>query len=196
MRAKRPVIFTIGHSTRTFPEFAELLAAYGVATLVDVRSVPRSRHTPQFNAAPLARSLEKRGIRYAHLAGLGGLRHAKKGSGNAGWRNASFRGYADHMATPEFARGLETLVAIARERTTAIMCAEAVPWRCHRSLIADALIKKGWLVRDIMSRTSAPPRAPTPFLRVKNGVLTYPAPASARLTSVSGGAGRRRGRIR
>lgn len=175
-RPKKPAIFTIGHSTHSFPEFAELLEAHDIEELVDVRSIPRSRHTPQFNEAVLAKSLAKRGIRYAHLADLGGLRHAKKDSKNRGWRNASFRGYADYMATPEFRRGLDALEELARERPTAIMCAEAVPWRCHRSMIADALIVNGWSVKDIMTKTSAPLHKKTPFLKIKRGVLTYPGP--------------------
>lgn len=170
----KPFIFTIGHSTHAFAEFADLLEAYGVTELVDVRSVPRSRHTPQFNETTLAKSLGKHGIRYHHIADLGGLRHAKNDSKNTGWRNASFRGYADYMGTPEFRRGLGELEKIARERITAIMCAEAVPWRCHRSMIADALIVDGWKVRDIMTKTNAPVRKKTPFLKVRKGQLTYP----------------------
>jgi uncharacterized protein (DUF488 family) len=172
---KKPVLFTIGHSTRPFAEFAELLEAHGVEEVVDVRSIPRSRHNPQFNEKTLAKSLKRRGIAYRHLAALGGLRHARKDSMNLGWRNVSFRGYADYMATPEFAEGLEQLMAIAHARPTAILCAEPVPWRCHRSLIADALTKKGWLVRDIMSPTRASKHRLTPFLRVRKGLLTYPA---------------------
>lgn len=176
MAKAKPVIYTIGHSTHTFPEFAELLASHGVTELVDVRSVPRSRHTPQFNEATLAKSLEKRDIRYRHISDLGGLRHAKSDSKNTGWRNASFRGYADYMATPEFRRGLDELETLASERPTAIMCAEAVPWRCHRSMIADALIVDGWEVHDIMTKTNAPTHKKTPFLKVRKGMLTYPPP--------------------
>jgi len=172
----KPVIFTIGHSTRTFAEFAELLQVNEIEELVDVRSIPRSLHNPQFNEDTLEKSLKKVHIRYTRLKELGGLRRTKKDSVNLGWRNASFRGYADYMATPEFEEGLEELMKIARLRKTATMCAEAVPWRCHRSLIADALSKKGWLVRDIMSRTSATRHRLTPFLKVRNGRLVYPAP--------------------
>jgi uncharacterized protein (DUF488 family) len=172
---KKPSIFTVGHSTRQIEEFLELLQAHGVQEIVDVRSIPRSRHNPQFNADALKTSLQREQILYRHIKKLGGLRHAKKNSTNLGWRNASFRGFADHMATPEFSAGLEALIKIATRRKTAIMCAEAVPWRCHRSLIADALCKKGWMVRDIMSRTAAPRHRLTSFLKVKKGQLTYPA---------------------
>ncbi|MDE1925176.1 MAG: DUF488 domain-containing protein [Patescibacteria group bacterium] len=173
---KKPPVFTIGHSTHSFDEFAGLLQAYGVNEVVDVRSMPMSRHNPQFNTDALKESLQKEHIRYKHLKKLGGLRHSKKDSINLGWRNLSFRGFADYMATPDFSEGLETLIKIASVRNTAIMCAEAVPWRCHRSLIADALVKKGWIVRDIMSRTSATKHRLTPFLKVKKGQLIYPAP--------------------
>jgi uncharacterized protein (DUF488 family) len=173
---KKSLIFTIGHSTRTFAEFMELLRAHEIEEIVDVRSIPRSRHNPQFNEEVFARSLKREHIRYTHLDKLGGLRHTKKDSVNLGWRNASFRGYADYMATPEFKGGLEELMKIARLRKTAIMCAEAVPWRCHRSLIADALTKEGWLVQDIMSRTNATKHRLTPFLKVRKGQLVYPAP--------------------
>jgi uncharacterized protein (DUF488 family) len=171
---KKPSVFTIGHSTRPIDEFVELLQTYGVKQLVDVRTIPRSRRNPQFNTEVLRESLKQRRIRYRHLGKLGGLRRAKKDSKNLGWRNASFRGYADYMAATDFASGLETLMRIARSKTIAFMCAEAVPWRCHRSLIADALTKKGWMVRHIMTHKSAPLHRPTPFLRVKKGQLFYP----------------------
>ena len=175
---KKPSIFTIGHSTRPIDEFVELLRMNDVKEVVDVRSIPMSRHNPQFNADTLKQSLKQNGIRYKRLKKLGGLRHSKKDSINLGWRNVSFRGYADYMATPEFSEGLEALTKIASSRETAIMCAEAVPWRCHRSLIADALIKKGWLVRDIISGTSAAKHRLTTFLKVRKGQLVYPAPKS------------------
>ncbi|MHB8660761.1 MAG: DUF488 domain-containing protein [Minisyncoccota bacterium] len=173
---EKPVIFTIGHSTHPIEEFVGLLKMYGVKEVADVRSIPMSGHNPQFNTDPLKESLQQAHIKYKHLKKLGGLRHSKKDSINLGWHNVSFRGFADYMASPEFEEGLEALIKIAGLRNTAIMCAEAVPWRCHRSLIADALIKKGWVVRDIMSRTSAPKHRLTSFLRVKKGQLTYPAP--------------------
>ncbi len=173
---KKPSIFTIGHSTRSIGEFLEILLTHGVKEIVDVRSIPRSRYNPQFNAGALKRSLQRKHIRYKHLKKLGGLRHARKDSKNLGWRNASFRGFADYMATPEFSEGLDALVKIGRARETAVMCAEAVPWRCHRSLIADALSKKGWTVRNIMSRATAATHRLTPFLRTRNGRLIYPVP--------------------
>jgi uncharacterized protein (DUF488 family) len=171
---KKPCVFTVGHSTRSIDEFVELLRAHGVRGIVDIRSIPRSRHNPQFNADLLGRSLEQRNMSYKHIKELGGLRHARKDSPNLGWRNASFRGFADYMATAEFSEGLESLIHIANARETAIMCAEAVPWRCHRCLIGDALTKKGWMVRDIMSRTAATRHLLTPFLKVRKGELIYP----------------------
>jgi uncharacterized protein (DUF488 family) len=152
---KKPSLFTIGHSTRPLSDFMGLIDAYGVKQIVDVRSIPKSRHNPQFNEEALKESLKQGGVRYKHVIKLGGLRHSKKGSLNLGWRNLSFRGFADYMGTQEFSDGLDELMHIASMRETAIMCAEAVPWRCHRALIADALAKKGWTVRDIMTRTNA-----------------------------------------
>ncbi len=173
---KKPVIFTIGHSTHPIGEFVEMLQAHGIKEIVDVRSIPKSRHNPQFNSEALKESLQRAHIRYKHIQKLGGLRHTTKDSLNLGWRNASFRGFADYMATPEFSEGLESLIKIASLRETTIMCAEAVPWRCHRSLIADALTKRGWTVKDIMSRTSTTKHRLTPFLKVKKGQLIYPEP--------------------
>lgn len=170
------VIFTIGHSTHSIEEFIALLNAHNVRHLVDVRSIPKSRHVPQFNTDALESSLRAAGIAYTHLKSLGGRRHSRKDSINTGWRNASFRGYADYMATPGFAEGLSTLMRIARDTRTVIMCAEAVPWRCHRSLIADALILKGWEVRDILSAAPAAEHKLTPFLKPVNGLATYPDP--------------------
>lgn len=172
--AQKPSIFTVGHFTHPIHEFIALLQAHGVKEIVDVRTIPMSRHNPQFNEESLKESLKTTHIRYKHLKKLGGLRHAKKDSTNLGWHNKSFRGFADYMSTPEFSEGLDNLVKIAGQRKTAIMCAEAVPWRCHRSLIGDALTKKGWLVQDIMSRTAATKHRITPFLKMKKGQLTYP----------------------
>lgn len=171
---KRPCIFTVGHSTRSIDEFMELLCAHGVKEIVDIRSIPRSRHNPQFNADVLEHFLKENHMSYKHIKELGGLRHARKNSLNLGWRNVSFRGFADYMATPEFSEGLETLIEIAKARETAIMCAEAVSWRCHRSLIGDALTKKGWIVRDIMTRSIAARHLLTPFLETRKGQLIYP----------------------
>lgn len=173
---KKPTIFTIGHSTHSIDEFITLLQAHGVKEIVDVRSIPKSRHNPQFNSDILKESLKQAHIRYKHLKKLGGLRHTTKDSINIGWHNTSFRGYADYMGTAEFAEGLETLEKIAEQRETAIMCAEAVPWRCHRSLIADALTKQRWDVFDIMSLKTASKHRLTSFLRVKKGQLIYPEP--------------------
>src|SRR5665213_2875227 len=173
---KKPIIYTIGHSTHPIDEFVELLQAHDIKEVVDVRSIPMSRHNPQFNSDTLKQSLQQVHIRYKLLKKLGGLRHTKKDSINLGWHNTSFRGYADYMASGDFEKGLEALIKIANLRNTTIMCAEAVPWRCHRSLIADALIKKGWLVRDIMSRTSATKHRLTPFLQIKRRQLVYPEP--------------------
>src|ERR1035437_8951461 len=171
---KKSLIFTIGHSTHPIDEFIELLQAHSIKEIIDVRSIPMSRYNPQFNSDTIKQSLEQANIKYKLLKKLGGLRHTKKDSINLGWRNTSFRGFADYMASPEFTEGLEMLEKIAKVRNTAIMCAEAVPWRCHRSLIADALTKKGWIVRDIMSRTSATKHRLTPFLKIQKGQLVYP----------------------
>jgi uncharacterized protein (DUF488 family) len=171
------VLFTIGHSTHSIEEFIALLSANGIRHLVDVRSIPKSRHVPQFNADEFAFSLSAANMAYTHLKALGGRRHSRKDSTNTGWRNTSFRGYADYMATAEFVDGLAALIGIAGTTTTAIMCAEAVPWRCHRSLIADALILKGWQVRDILSAAPPTEHKLTPFLVSVNGQPTYPNPS-------------------
>src|SRR6202050_4976993 len=148
-------VFTIGHSTRTLAEFITILRAHGVRRVVDVRSIPRSRHNPQFNRESLARHLRAARIGYVHLKKLGGLRHAKADSKNLGWHNSSFRGYADYMQTADFQEGLARLEKLAATKPSAIMCAEAVPWRCHRSLIADALLVRKFPVEDIMSAARA-----------------------------------------
>jgi uncharacterized protein (DUF488 family) len=141
---------------------------------VDVRTIPKSRRNPQFGQDQLAASLEQHGIRYIHLPGLGGLRHARKDSINTGWKNASFRGYADYMLTPAFGENLAKLVEFASVGPTAIMCAEAVPWRCHRSLIADALTARGIQAEHILSATGSKSHTYTPFARVEGEVVTYP----------------------
>jgi uncharacterized protein (DUF488 family) len=166
-------LYTIGHSTHTIEAFVDLLHAYDIQLVVDVRTVPRSRKNPQFGIDLLPGKLQSAHIDYCHIKELGGLRHPTKNSPNTGWRNASFRGYADYMATPEFAAGLAELKKLARSCKTAIMCAEAVPWRCHRSLIADALTVAGWHVYDIMSRQTAREHQLTSFLHVKDGKLLY-----------------------
>lgn len=167
-------LYTIGHSTRPTRELIELLRAHGVEQVVDVRTIPRSRHNPQFNRPALSRSLHAVKIGYRHVKALGGLRRARPDSVNLGWRNASFRGFADYMQTEGFAGGLARLEQLATRRPTAIMCAEAVPWRCHRSLIADALTVARWRVLHIQSRRTARRHRRTPFLRVRAGRLLYP----------------------
>ncbi len=176
VRAAKPRSWTVGHSTRTIEEFIELLNAHDIHEIVDVRTIPKSRHNPQFNEEVIQQSLQHAGIEYVRLAELGGLRHTTADSKNLGWHNRSFRGFADYMGTPEFASGLTALETIASRRRTAIMCAEAVPWRCHRSLIADALSKRRWDVFDIMTPRIASKHRLTPFLRVRQGKLTYPIP--------------------
>ena len=175
-RKQRHVLYTIGHSNHPFGEFVELLTTHAIKEVVDVRTIPKSRHNPQFNEKRLAASLKKKGIRYRRIEALGGFRPVRKDSKNLGWHNLSFRGYADYMSTEEFAEGLTELETTAKKQRTAIMCAEALPWRCHRSLIADALTKQKWEVLDIMSRASASKHRLTPFLRVRGGKCIYPVP--------------------
>jgi uncharacterized protein (DUF488 family) len=175
MNRPAKVIFTVGHSTRTVEELVEMLRAHGVERLVDVRTIPRSRHNPQFNRETISKALHNRRLSYRYMKALGGLRHASRNSINRGWRNASFRGYADYMQTQNFEKALERLVELAEQKSTAIMCAEAVPWRCHRSLIADALIVRGFEVQDIMSATNAKPHVLNPMAKVEGRQITYPA---------------------
>jgi 3-methyladenine DNA glycosylase/8-oxoguanine DNA glycosylase len=170
-------VYTIGHSTRALDELVALLAASGVEVLADVRTVPRSRRNPQFNSDALRASLAARGIRYEHLAKLGGLRHARKDSQNTAWRNASFRGYADYMQTPDFEAGLDALHELTRDGVVAMMCAEAVPWRCHRSLVADALSVRGADVRHIVGPAAPHAHRLTSFARVDGERVTYPGAA-------------------
>ena len=169
-----PLVLTIGHSTRAIEDFVRLLDTHGVKRLVDVRTVPRSRHNPQFNKDSLPKSLRSAGIAYTHMQALGGLRHPRKDSTNLGWRNAGFRGFADYMQAPEFQQALENLIATAEKERVAIMCAEAVPWRCHRSLIADALLVRGVRVEEISSLTRTQPHRLTPFAHVFGTEVTYP----------------------
>lgn len=167
-------IFTIGHSTRPIEEFVKLLQAHGVKQLIDIRTIPKSRHNPQFNSDALASALRDANIRYVHVKDLGGLRHARKDSVNLGWRNASFRGFADYMQTPEFAAALDRAIELARKHPTALMCAEAVPWRCHRSLVADALLVRGVRVLHITSSAAPKEHSLTPFAHAKGLQITYP----------------------
>ncbi len=175
-----PLVLTVGHSTHSIDAFIELLRAHGVACVADVRTVPRSRHNPQFNRDTLPAALKAADIDYVHLPELGGLRRAAADSLNMGWKNASFRGYADYMQTPEFARALDQLIQLARHLQVAVMCAEAVPWRCHRSLIADALLVRGIRCEDITSTARRHVHVLTPFARVEGTRITYPAQAAAR----------------
>ena len=172
---KHPLVLTVGHSTRSQRDFLALLKAHGVKRLVDVRSIPRSRHNPQFNRDRLAAALRRAGISYLHMKVLGGLRHARADSVNTAWRNTSFRGFADYMQTREFARGLRRLMKLTKSKQTAIMCAEAVPWRCHRSLIADALLARGCKAEEIASRSSTRTHRLTPWARVRGSRVTYPS---------------------
>ena len=179
-----PKILTIGHSTHPIEEFIALLRAHGVMELIDVRTVPRSRHNPQFNRDSLPASLAEAGIEYVHRPDLGGLRHPRKDSRNTGWRNSGFRGFADYMETPEFAAALASLMVRTQQTTRqshiAIMCAEAVPWRCHRSLIADALTAHGIPVGHIMNEHAAELHRLTPFARVESGDVSYPPEAESK----------------
>jgi uncharacterized protein (DUF488 family) len=176
----QPLIFTIGHSNHPIDEFIHLLKSHSIKRLVDVRTIPKSRHNPQFNRDALAASLRRAHIAYTHLPKLGGLRHALPDSVNTGWNNSSFRGFADYMQTPEFSAALARLEKLARTKLCAIMCAEALPWRCHRSLIADALAVRRHAVRHIMTPTRANPHKLTPFARVRGTQITYPANKSTR----------------
>ena len=170
------ILWTIGHSTQPIEEFISLLRAHGIHLLVDVRRFPASRHNPQFNAESLAKTLQAASLQYRHMPELGGRRKSRPDSVNRGWRSAGFRGYADYMQTDEFWGALQDLMAYGTSAPTAVMCAEAVPWRCHRSLIADALISRGWRVQHILSRAEAVPHQITPFARIENDALTYPGP--------------------
>ena len=168
-------IYSLGHSTRTLSQLIELLKASGVDQLVDVRSAPGSRRLPHFSRAALAEELPPRGIEYAHLPELGGRRKPSQNSTNTGWRNLSFRGYADYMASDAFGAGISRLLEMAESHTVAIMCAEAVPWRCHRSMIADALLARGVEVLDIIGPAAPRPHRMTPFAVVREGRIDYPS---------------------
>jgi uncharacterized protein (DUF488 family) len=165
-------MLTVGHSTRTIEEFLELLESHGVEVLADIRTVPKSRANPQFWGDALAKSLAKAGIGYRWMKALGGLRHPRKDSPNTGWRNTNFRGYADYMQTAEFEKALAELMAIAGR--VVIMCAEAVPWRCHRSLVADALTIRGVEVWHLMAVGKKHRHQLTPFAKVEGTRLLYP----------------------
>lgn len=170
-------IYTIGHSTRSSDEFLSILEAFGIELVADIRTIPRSRRNPQYDQESLKRFVEEHHLGYIHLPELGGLRRPKKNSLNVGWINESFRGYADYMQTPEFEKAIEDLIARAAESPLSIMCAEAVPWRCHRSLVGDALAIRGIRVEDIMSEKSARPHALAAWARVEGLQVTYPKQA-------------------
>ena len=177
------VVLTIGHSTRPLAAFIELLRAHGVKKVADVRTVPRSRHNPQFNRETLPGDLAQAGIAYVHLPGLGGLRRPGRDSVNTGWHNPGFRGFADYMQTPEFEENLGLVLEMAGHERVVLMCAEAVPWRCHRSLIADALTVRGVQVEHILGPGRTQAHRLTPFARVEGQRLTYPAPLEVELSS-------------
>lgn len=170
--------YTVGDSTRSLEDFVAMLRGHGISCVTDVRTVPRSRHVPQFNAETLPGRLAEGEIGYLHLKDLGGFRKPSPDSKNKGWRNESFRGYADYMQSEEFEAALEQLIEVGRNHRTAIMCAEAVPFRCHRSLIADALTLRGFMVRHIISATRADQHRLTPFASVNGNQITYPAEES------------------
>ena len=167
-------VYTIGHSTRSAEEFTSILEAFSIQALVDIRTVPRSRKNPQYNREEAGLWLARAGIEYIHRADLGGLRHPSKDSVNGGWRNESFRGYADYMQSPQFASAVDWLVSLAGQKTAVLMCAEAVPWRCHRSMVADALLVRSIDVRHIMNIRTAKPHVLTPWARVQGLTITYP----------------------
>lgn len=167
-------VYTVGHSTHPLDEFAQLLTAHGVQRIIDIRTVPKSRHNPQFGIDQLPGNLAGHGLGYTRIEALGGLRHTTKDSPNTGWRNTSFRGYADYMQTDSFAHGMDELTQYAEAETVAIMCAEAVPWRCHRSMVGDALLVRGFEVLDIFSVKQAKPHTLTSFARVQGTGILYP----------------------
>lgn len=173
------LILTIGHSNRTLRAFRDLLRAHQVERVVDVRTLPRSRHNPQFNRETLRARLRSAHIGYVHLRRLGGLRRPRRDSTNTGWQNLSFRGFADYMQGQEFEAGLKRLVTLAAEKRCALLCAEAVPWRCHRSLISDALVVRGFTVEHIFSRRRRQEHRLTGFAKISGHRLSYPLSQAA-----------------
>jgi uncharacterized protein (DUF488 family) len=167
-------IYAMGHSTRTLDEFIEILAAHAISIIVDIRTIPKSRHNPQFNGEALRESLKKRGIAYVHFRELGGLRKPKRDSVNTGWQNASFRGFADYMQTREFVSAVRKLMRLAKQGRAAILCAEGNPFRCHRSLVADALTVRKVRVLHIAGKRSAKEHTMTAFAKVQGTKITYP----------------------
>jgi uncharacterized protein (DUF488 family) len=174
----RHFLFTIGHSTRPIDDFIRLLKSHGVQRVVDVRTLPRSRFNPHFDISRLPALLRAADIHYTHLPGLGGLRRPHRDSRNSGWRNKSFRGYADYMQSAAFDSSLQQCLELASVERVALMCAEAVPWRCHRSLIADALVARGIDALEIASEARVRPHKLTSFAHVEGTAVTYPAPSN------------------
>lgn len=174
MKNIKGTIYTVGHSNRTIEEFIEILKTYKIEQVVDIRSIPRSMHNPQFNKDVIAKILRNRHINYRQMKDLGGFRHALKDTINKGWRKPSFRGFADYMQTGKFEVALEKLIALLVHKTSVLMCAESVPWRCHRSLIADALTARGVVVKDIYSTASVKEHSMTSFARIMKGRVYYP----------------------
>ncbi|MHC1740123.1 MAG: DUF488 family protein [Anaerolineaceae bacterium] len=170
------LVYTIGHSTHPIDEFIRILTSFNIEEVVDVRTIPRSRYNPQFDEDELQKKLIDNAIAYIRLAGLGGLRHTIKTSTNTAWKNASFRGFADYMQTPDFIVALDELIDIAKEKRVAIMCAEALPWRCHRSLIGDALLIRNITVEDIFNEKTSKQHSLTPWAKVSGTQITYPGP--------------------
>ncbi len=182
MKKKNITIFTIGHSTRSSKEFINILKHYHIDAVIDIRTIPKSRFNPQFNMTRLQHSLEKAGIMYCHMSGLGGLRHTTAQSINTAWRNKSFRGFADYMQTREFTTNIRLLIQIAHHINLVIMCAEAVPWRCHRSLIGDALVTRHIKVEDIFNSTHCKPHILTPWAKIKRLKVYYPQKKNKKIT--------------
>jgi uncharacterized protein (DUF488 family) len=166
--------YVVGHSTRSIEAFLGILLAHSIDTLADIRTIPKSRHNPQFNSDSLKIKLRAAGIRYVHLEKLGGLRRPLKDSPNTGWRNSSFRGFADYMLTDAFEEGIDELIRLGERGTVAIMCAEGNPFRCHRSLVADALMARGIRAVHISSQKPGRPHTLTPFAKVEGSRVTYP----------------------
>jgi uncharacterized protein (DUF488 family) len=182
-----PTLYTVGHSTRSLDAFVDLLKRHGVTAIADVRRFPKSRKYPHFNDDALALSLPERGLTYTPVPLLGGRRRARPDSPNTGWRNEGFRGYADYTMTEPFAQGLEQLLTLAAGAPTAMMCAEAVPWRCHRSLIADAALVRGWRVLDVVGDAAPTPHKLTKFARVEGTRITYPPEAETEADATRAG---------
>lgn len=173
-KISRPIVLTIGHSTRPLQDFIEILKENEISHVIDIRTIPRSAYNPQYNQSILSKELRAQGIKYLHMKGLGGLRYSRKDSPNTAWRNASFRGFADYMQTKEFEKNIDLLMKYVKKHRVVLMCAEAVPWRCHRSLIGDALLARKIKVEDIISISNRKKHSLTPWAKVKGKKVTYP----------------------